>query len=580
MGRERRRRRGRLSPARAIAAVGAVTVVGITYWRIWYGVDLTDESFYVVLPWRFAHGARPFVDETTVVQQAGLLVTPFVWIWREVVGVDGVVLYVRHLQLLFSLLVAAAVYLGLRTVLRDASATLLAAVAAVAFVPFDIHSLSYNTLGSGLFTAGCMLGFGSLAPRTSRVWLVLAGVCHGLAVFAYPTLGVAVVTAFAARIALEPPRWRREIVAFGVPSVAVFGVSMGIVAATADVHAFADGYRRSSRYLGHSHSSGALVDVLDQQWKTLHYWYLLLPALALLLVAWRTRRRLAVPLLVVLPLLCVPVPAARALDSFTSSLAFVAHYGALSLPLLVLVWPRADARRLFVAVWAPAFVAGLATAWSSNNGAVNFGVGFLPAIFVTTAFLVWALEDATAAPLGLWPALVVPALLLVLGWPVYRDGPVSTLDATVSSGPFAGLRTSLNKKLYLEAITRDLDRIGAGCRIVFFRDFPGGYLLSHSRPDTNSAWIATVAANKTDAYQRTFLRYWASHGFPDVVALTHRIPYRSRAEARIEVNRADTPLMLLLASSYRPISTHYNYSLYLRGHSTCPVRPAERQVSP
>ncbi len=276
----------------------------------------------------------------------------------------------------------------------------------------------------------------------------------------------------------------------------------------------------------------------------------------------------------------MPVPGSRALDSYTSSLEFVAHYGALALPLLVLVWPRADARRLMAAVWAPALVAGLATAWSSNNGAVNFGVGFLPAMFVTTAFLVWALEDATTAPLGLVPALVVPALLLVLGWPVYRDGPVSTLDATVSGGPFAGLRASLNKKLYLEEITRDLDRIDPGCRIAFFRDFPGGYLLSHSRPDTNSAWVATVAASRTDAYQRTFLRYWASHGFPDVVALTHRIPYTSRTEARVLTYRANTPLVLLLASSYRPISTHYNSSLYLRNDSTCAVRPAERPVTP
>lgn len=578
--RRRSRRCRRLSPSRVVAAVGAIAVVGITYRRLWYGVDLTDESFYVVLPWRFAGGARPFVDETTVVQQAGLLVTPLVWVWRELVGVDGVVLYVRHLQLLFSLLVGAAVFVGLRGVLRNAPATLLAAVAAVAFVPFDIHSLSYNTLGSGLFTAGCMLAFRSLGARASAWWLVVAGVCHGLAVLAYPTLGVAVALAFAARIALEPPRWRREIVAFGVPSLAIVGVSMGIVASSAGVHAVADGYRRSSRYLGHTHSAGDLVDVFDRQWTTLHYWYLLLPALALLLVAWRVRRPLAVPLLVVLPLVCVPVSAGRALDSYTSSLEFVAHYGALALPLLVLVWPRADARRLFIAVWVPALVAGFATSWSSNNGAVNFGVGFLPAIFVTTAFLVWALEDAAAARLALWPALVVPALLLVLGWPVYRDGPVSTLDATVSSGPFAGLRTSLNKKLYLEEITRDLDRIDPRCRIVFFRDFPGGYLLSHSRPDTNSAWIATVAQRTTDAYQRTFLRYWASHGFPDVVALTHRIPYESRTEARAVAYRTDTPLTLLLASSYRPISTHYNYTLYLRDDSTCPIRPVERRVVP
>ena len=560
---------------------GAVTlaVVGITYWRLWYGVDLTDESFYVALPYRFALGARPFVDETTVAQQAGLLVFPFVWLYHLVAGVDGVVLYVRHLQFLLSLLVGAAIFVSLRSVLRSGAAALLLACTAVAFAPFDIHSLSYNTIGGGLFTAGCVLGYLSLRPATSVAWLVVAGVLSGLAVFAYPSLVVAVVVCFGLRLALAPPRWRSEIVGFGVPALVVGCAAMGSVVGVAGLHNVVSGYRRSSDYLGHSGGIDKIGDVFDHGWSTLHFWYLVLPALVLLGALWHWQRRLAPLVLVPLPLLVLSGSLYHSFDSpaYTATLEYVAHYGGLALPLLVLVWPRPEARRLFAAVWVPALVAGFATAYSSNNGAVNFGIGFFPATLVTTAFLLWALQDSlAAAPTPLvWPAVIVPALLVVLGGAVYRDGPISNLTTAASSGPYAGIRTSLNKELFLEQFRRDLARIGPHCRIVFFRDFPAGYLLAAKRGDTNSAWIATIAPGKTEAYQRTLIRYWQSHVFPDVAVLVKRIPYDARKAARNEHYRTNTPLYALVHSSdYRLLSDHYNYTAYARRGTDCGIGAA------
>ena len=79
-------------------------------------MDLRDESFYVLVPWRWALGDKPFVQEQNLAQIPGFVMYPFVKLFAVLRDYDvtGYVLYMRHLYLLMMIGVAVAVFLLLR----------------------------------------------------------------------------------------------------------------------------------------------------------------------------------------------------------------------------------------------------------------------------------------------------------------------------------------------------------------------------------------------------------------------------------------------------------------------------------
>ena len=71
------RRRFAPPPLLATAAVAvALVALAFTWRRLFLGTDLSDEGFYVAVPYRLALGARPFVDEMSILQTAEFFVYP------------------------------------------------------------------------------------------------------------------------------------------------------------------------------------------------------------------------------------------------------------------------------------------------------------------------------------------------------------------------------------------------------------------------------------------------------------------------------------------------------------------------
>jgi hypothetical protein len=197
----------------ACAAVVAAALFASISYRIGLGVDVQDEGFAVVIPWRWAVGDSPFVDEMNLLQTAGFLTYPFVkaYVWATG-GSDGIVLYLRQLYVLWVLIVSGFAFNAVRGLVRWQYGVTIATVYAT-FAVLGSTQLTYATLAAGFLTIGVALGVrvvlgaeerGGAADedgRRRRLLALGAGVAHGLAAVASPTLAL-IVPIYATCLAL------------------------------------------------------------------------------------------------------------------------------------------------------------------------------------------------------------------------------------------------------------------------------------------------------------------------------------------------------------------------------------------
>lgn len=493
------------------AVLMAVVAVALTFVRLHYGVDLADESFYAALPYSFTLGHLPFIDEQHILQTAALLTWPLVAVYKALVGdATGLVLFLREAWLVFALGVAAVTFSTLRRLVRWEVALLVALLPVLA-VPFTIPSLSYNTMSAQFLLLGVVLGAKTVVLGDRPRWLVAAGVAHGLACVAYPTLAVAVVAFGVALVAIERRAALKPVAAYaaGGAIVAAGLVAFFAYVGFANVLAAVAYTRTLSGYAGgtskFAHIAGQIA--ANVRW-------LRVGLAALLVLAAGVGERFAGErtrwLLLLVPL---PLLAGTTLPVTVHALSFVILFGAFATVLLPLAH-RGDARVTRLWAWGavPALVAGAVTAYTSTNGFMNVGIGILPAVAVSGALLGLALDGA--APLrsaALVAVLGVAAGTLVFFQfnVVFHDIPVAQETAYMAGGPWAGLHTSWYRAVDARDLSTDVRELGRpGDRILFFNSMPGGYLVSTLKPDTNALWLSRSdemvppADNATMAYFR------------------------------------------------------------------------------
>lgn len=460
------------------AVCAAALTVAATFVRLYIGADFLEESYYVALGYRSALGDRPFIDELNLTQSFALITGPLIRFFQFTTGgVEGLVLYTRRLFLVLNCVAAASVFFALRKRIEWPAALVICTMC-VAFIPFNIPNLSYNTLGSALFTTGMFLAMRGVFDREAPSAFAAAGLAHGLAIVAYPSM-IAPVTFFGGiLLALVPDQRARRVGSYCAAGIAIGLLAFGAVGS--------EGVARAYEFMRQKRGGETMPLFFTLQSIALlgPSKLLLVAVLGLAGAAARQRPAWLAATIPLLPLLFAWE--FRSTAPWSAGLVFVASWALLAPLLLPFVWRVEYTRHLMFGVWVPSLLAGIVVALTSNNGFLNAGLGLAPGALVTSVLLYETVRGASArvatpaaGAADLLGPLLVTAVLVSCMRGMYLTGGITEPRSRVDWGPFQGIYSTATKDDFLRGLWRDIEPlVNSNGRLLFYDHFPVGYLLA------------------------------------------------------------------------------------------------------
>jgi hypothetical protein len=480
----------------APASILLLIPIAVGLWiKLHYAADLTDESFYLATTDSLISWHKPFVMNINYSQTASWLLIPLVVAYKSLWPTgEGIVFAIRLAYIALVGCTALFTFRFARQTLRNYQALLLSYVPLV-WIPFSLPTLSYNTIGMNFLAMALLLA--STGKAKSQVkWLVVAALFF-VALVAYPSLVVPVGLFYAVAIwfAGSEPRtvvWRS----------ALFLAIM--LCTTASVVVAWSGWPALTRTLqliqdtARERATTRLADFGQElSNKLVGLRLLLMMAIGFGLTNERTSPFRSVLLIVLALLFAYVVESEPALfmDSheIITGLALACLFCFLGLVKNfdgggTTALPAAFEERLpLISFWI-SIAAGMGSAWSSNNGFMNFAIGATPAVLFGLCALVKRLDLKEASDSrfmwhGTFLLLVVIAALFFDAYnSVYGEYGAHKQELTykVERGPFKGLHTTPARGSLLTKLPVALARCKGDT--IYVIGPPGVYLLARQKP--------------------------------------------------------------------------------------------------
>lgn len=170
-----------------------IMLCGITLLvRAFYSFCWSDETFYSATAYRFMCGDRIFCDDWFPTQLSGIIIIPFIYVYKVFVGdMTGVVLYLRIVYVLLSI-VSSSVLFYVFNKDRNKFVAYIVSFMMLFYTHLNVATLSYYTISVQCFLLAAVLIYHYMyTGRKSN--LVGGGALFAFSVLALPTMAVVYV---------------------------------------------------------------------------------------------------------------------------------------------------------------------------------------------------------------------------------------------------------------------------------------------------------------------------------------------------------------------------------------------------
>lgn len=445
------------------AVVIAASIVCVMYLRLYFGVDTSDEGFYMAMSYFFARDGQPFVQEWAAQQGAAVIFSPLVRIYISITGsTDGLILFGRHMYFLLTLFASWGVWRICRRNLGNVAA-LFPALLPIVFHPGGVPNISYNTLGALCWLLGTACLYSCYISDTNdRYKALVASALLVIASFAYPPLLIIIIFVLCASFILAPSsiisnkssnnvRNHRYSLLVGTllfPIPLIYVVFVGGLEPILSTYAASSG--AEANQLGGLEKLTIVINHVIQSWR-----YGALVIVCLIIFSIPRLQGLWRWFLIILGAsifaFCINTVQHIWLERDLTASSIIVIWIGLLCPLFFLFRSDRNDWKHLVIIWPTSLIAGVLTAWASSVW-VEGALGLLPAAVLSLYYLLseWKIRDQVLRTVPVFFLLICVALPQFNH--VYQESPLTELRQFISSGPYLGLLTSKKSAAISESL--------------------------------------------------------------------------------------------------------------------------------